>query len=192
MDRIENNIVELVGILSNDFVLDHETKADSFYKNTIEVKRYSGTVDKINIIAPKSQIDKLSCGDKVEIKGYYRSRDVGEHLVLYVFAKEINLLNDDFFLEKNEVVLRGYICKQSVYRETPMGRTICDMYLAVNRASGKNDYIPCIAWGKIARKCKDLEVGTKISLLGRLQSREYVKNDETRTAYEVSVMEIIE
>ena len=65
------------------------------------------------------------------------------------------------------------------------------MMLAVNRAFGKSDYIPCIAWGRNAQYASRFQVGDRIRLTGRLQSREYQKlmeNGEymTRNAYEVS------
>lgn len=188
---MDNNIVELVGILSNDFELDHESKTESFFKNTVLTKRYSGTVDKVNILVPKNKIGTLHKGDKVEIKGHFYSKDVQEHLVLYVYVKDITLLSDEFFLNKNDIILQGFVCKPSVYRETPLGRTICDVYLAVNRPSGRNDYIPCVAWGKIARQLKDVKVGTLIKIKGRVQSREYIKNEQPHTVYEVSIMEVL-
>ena len=99
----------------------------------------------------------------------------------------------------NEVVLVGYICKKPIYRQTPFGREIADILLAVNRAYNKSDYIPCIAWGRNARFCQNLEVGSQIKLVGRVQSRTYEKKHEDgtveeRIAYEVSVgsLEVME
>ena len=99
----------------------------------------------------------------------------------------------------NEVVLVGYICKAPIYRQTPFGREIADVLLAVNRAYNKSDYIPTIAWGRNARFCQNLEVGTKVKVVGRVQSRMYEKKHddgtvENRVAYEVSVgsLEIVE
>ena len=99
----------------------------------------------------------------------------------------------------NEVVLIGYICKKPIYRQTPFGREIADVLLAVNRAYNKSDYIPCIAWGRNARFCQNMEVGTEVKIVGRVQSRKYEKKfedgtSETRVAYEVSIssMEIID
>ena len=99
----------------------------------------------------------------------------------------------------NEVVLVGYICKKPIYRQTPFGREISDILLAVNRAYNKSDYIPCIAWGRNARFCQNLEVGSQVKIVGRVQSRIYEKKYEdgtsqTRVAYEVSIgsLEVIE
>ena len=64
--------------------------------------------------------------------------------------------------------------------------------LAVNRAYSKSDYIPAIAWGRNARFCDHLEVGSQVKAVGRVQSRKYEKKFEDgttieRVAYEVSI-----
>ena len=92
----------------------------------------------------------------------------------------------------NEVVLIGFVCKKPIYRQTPFGREIADLLLAVNRAYNKSDYIPTIAWGRNARFCQNIEVGAQVKIVGRVQSRQYEKKHEdgsveTKTAYEVSV-----
>ena len=89
----------------------------------------------------------------------------------------------------------GYICKPPIYRKTPLGREIADLLLAVNRPYGKSDYIPCICWGRNARFASSFEVGEHVQVLGRIQSREYVKRiteteTEKRIAYEVSVSKL--
>ena len=120
-------------------------------------------------------------------------------MVLTVFAKEVKFIENqeeelqvskDFI--SNEVTLNGYICKKPIYRQTPFGREISDILLAVNRAYNKSDYIPCIAWGRNARFCENMQVGTEVKIVGRVQSRTYEKKYEdgtsqTKIAYEVSV-----
>ena len=148
----------------------------------------------------------LTEGRKVVIEGQFRSYNSYENeknrLILTVFAKDIMEYKNDEEEEKsqvsNEVVLNGYICKKPIYRQTPFGREISDILLAVNRAYNKSDYIPCIAWGRNARFCQNLEVGTEVKIVGRVQSRTYEKKFEDgtveeRVAYEVSVgsLEII-
>ena len=102
-------------------------------------------------------------------------------------------IEDD--IKSNQIYLDGYICKEPIYRKTPLGREIADLLVAVNRSYGKSDYIPCICWGRNARFAGKFEVGTHIHLWGRIQSRTYQKrldNDvvEKRTAYEISVSKI--
>ncbi len=172
--------------------------------------------------------DMMQIGTKLLIKGQFRSYNSYENeknkLILTVFAKDIEKLEDkeeqdmkstenvendesgettrrDYFKKDyitNEVVLIGYICKKPVYRQTPFGREIADLLLAVNRAYNKSDYIPSIAWGRNARFCQNLEVGTEVKIVGRVQSRNYEKKLEDgsiikKIAYEVSVgsLEII-
>ena len=99
------------------------------------------------------------------------------------------------YTKTNQIFLDGYICKEPVYRKTPLGREIADLLVAVNRPYGKSDYIPCIAWGRNARYASGFGVGTRILIWGRVQSREYTKKVsetecEKRVAYEVSVSKL--
>ena len=136
---------------------------------------------------------RLITGDvlnkRVLIKGEYRSYN--EHskeknrLKLFVFVDTIGPVEADEDI--NDIFLEGYICKSPVYRLTPLGRQISDVLLAVNRGYNKSDYIPCVIWGRNALAVKDLSVGQRIRVAGRIQSREYTKNDEIKTAYELSV-----
>ena len=112
--------------------------------------------------------------------------------MISVFAKELILEQGE---DQNRLLLSGTLCKVPSLRSTPLGRTICDMILAVNRRYGRADYLPCIAWGSLAHLCGEMEVGSSLSLDGRLQSRTYTKNlgdcTEERVAYEVSIMNLI-
>src|SRR5699024_4390893 len=141
---------------------------------------------------------------RAAIKGQFRSfnqyGDSGKRkLVLNIFALEIEVLDDsDEREDENEICLDGYICKPPVYRETPFGRVISGLLIAVNGSDGKSDYIPCIAWGRNARYASGFAVGARVKVWGRIQSRKYQKQitekeHETRTAYEVSIsqMEVV-
>ena len=178
-------------------------------KSKIEVPRLSGNEDIIPITVSERLLNDLNLeiGKKVIVEGQFRSYNSYENernkLILTVFAKDIIDYKEDEADENkpatsNEVVLNGYICKKPIYRQTPFGREIADILLAVNRAYNKSDYIPCIAWGRNARFCQNLEIGTEIKIIGRVQSRTYEKKfedgtSETRIAYEVSIgsMEIV-
>ena len=153
-------------------------------------------------------------GKTLLVKGQFRSYNSYENeknrLILTVFAKDITEVEEPKENEENsemvkkdmitnEVVLVGFICKKPIYRQTPFGREIADVLLAVNRAYNKSDYIPTIAWGRNARFCQNLEVGTKVKIVGRVQSRTYEKKHEdgtveNRVAYEVSIgsLEVID
>ena len=207
MDTIysENNHIVLVGKVTSEKKFSHEIYGEKFYIFDLSVPRLSGNADIIPItISERLMVNgALPITTKLTVEGQFRSYNrYGEgrnRLILTVFAKNIELLEDqeseveakkDFL--SNEVALVGYICKKPVYRQTPFGREIADLLLAVNRAYNKSDYIPCIAWGRTARFCENMEIGTEVKIIGRVQSRQYEKKHEDGTvenkiAYEVSV-----
>ena len=202
---LENNYLTLVGKVTGEKRFSHEIYGEKFYIFDLSVPRLSGNADNIPITISERLLveEDLEIGKNVIIEGQFRSYNSYENeknrLVLTVFAKEIKFGNEDeeeFKPSKenssNEVILDGFICKKPIYRKTPFGREIADILLAVNRAYSKSDYIPCIAWGRTARFCENMEVGTEVKLVGRVQSRQYEKKHEDGTvenkvAYEVSV-----
>ena len=198
----ENNQVSIVGEIVSDFRYSHEVYGEGFYMVDISVRRLSDFVDYIPVMVSERliNVNEDYMGQFVYIGGQFRSFNRHEEhknrLVLSVFARELELLengcDDD---ASNEIFLDGYICKESVYRKTPLGREIADLLIAVNRSYGKSDYIPCICWGRNARFASGFEVGTHVQIWGRIQSREYVKKlsetqVEQRVAYDVSVSKI--
>ena len=199
--NFENNQVKLVGEVVGDAVFSHEVYGEGFYLTEVMVARKSEAVDVIPVMVSERMCDVDNLfGKRLRITGQFRSFNRHEakknRLVLYVFVKELEFLDDkQESLEENDVFLDGYVCKEPVYRKTPLGREIGDMLVAVNRSYGKSDYIPCICWGRNARFASGFEVGAHVQLWGRIQSREYVKKiseteSETRTAYEVSISRV--
>jgi primosomal replication protein N len=204
----ENNHLVLIGKVTSDKKYSHEIYGEKFYVFNLEVVRLSATTDTIPITVSErllTDVD-LSIGKKVKVEGQFRSYNNYENernrLILTVFAKEIVEATEEESEENdklsNEVILIGYVCKKPIYRQTPFGREIADILLAVNRAYNKSDYIPSIAWGRNARFCQNIEVGTEVKIIGRVQSRTYEKKfedgtTESRVAYEVSIasMEIV-
>ena len=212
---LENNYLTLVGKVTGEKRFSHEIYGEKFYTFNLSIPRLSGNADIIPITVSERLItdEMLAEGKKLLIKGQFRSYNSYENernkLILTVFAKDIEELEEvqeqaeNEIVKKeettNEVVLIGFVCKKPIYRQTPFGREIADLLLAVNRAYNKSDYIPTIAWGRNARFCQNLEVGTQVKVVGRIQSRMYEKKHEdgtveNRVAYEVSVgsLEIIE
>ncbi len=211
---LENNYLTLVGKVTGEKRFSHEIYGESFYVFDLSVARLSGNADIIPVTVSERLIkdEMLKEGNNLLVKGQFRSYNSYENernrLILTVFAKDVieveeNEEEENEMAKKdmitNEVVLVGYICKKPIYRQTPFGREISDILLAVNRAYNKSDYIPCIAWGRNARFCQDLEVGTQVKIVGRVQSRTYEKKFEDgtveqRVAYEVSVgsLEVID
>ncbi|MBR3888314.1 MAG: single-stranded DNA-binding protein [Clostridia bacterium] len=194
----ENNIITLVGTIVSERTFSHEVYGEGFYSFNLEVPRLSENSDIIPVtVSERILSDEFKIGEKVVIDGQFRSYNNYENeknkLVLTVFVKDIKILTEDMEIPNpNEICLTGFICKKPIYRTTPFGREIADILLAVNRAYNKSDYIPCIAWGRNARFCQNIEVGEKVKLWGRIQSRTYEKKfedgtSEIRRAYEVSV-----
>ena len=129
-----------------------------------------------------------------EVRSYNNKSGVGSRLVITVLVRDLAVTQEGEGV--NRLVLSGALCKRPVVRRTPLGRSICDLLLAVNRAYGRADYLPCIAWGSLAACCGRMSVGDRLRLEGRLQSRQYRKvvdgEEVTRVAYEVSVMNLLE
>lgn len=194
--RFMDNHVELIGKVVSNAEYNHEVFKEKMYRVYLSIERNSGVADVIPVIIPEflRTPDEIKSGSTLRIEGQYRSFNMHEdnktHLILSVYAVDIEEL-DDNHKHMNRITLDGYICKEPTYRETPYGRQISDFLVASNRQYGKSDYIPCIAWGRNAMRIFGYEVGTHVSLTGRIQSREYKKKIsetefETKVAYEVS------
>ena len=199
---IENNQVTIMGKVATEFSFSHEVFGEGFYMVEVEVKRLSNSEDRIPLMISERLIDETQdyTGEYIMVHGQFRSynrlEEQKNRLVLSVFVREISFMEEEPDGTKtNSIWLDGYICKEPIYRKTPLGREIADLLLAVNRPYGKSDYIPCICWGRNARYASGFEVGEHVQLLGRIQSREYVKRisdteTEKRVAYEVSVSKL--
>ena len=199
---IENNQVTIMGEIVSTFTFSHEVFGEGFYMVDVSVRRLSNSVDTIPVMISERLIDVEQDyrGEFLMVSGQFRSYNRHDEqknrLVLSVFAREVAFIEEELDGAKtNNILLDGYICKLPIYRKTPLGREIADLLLAVNRPYGKSDYIPCICWGRNARFASAFEVGEHVQVLGRIQSREYVKKlseteTEKRTAYEVSVSKL--
>ena len=199
---IENNQVTIMGEVVSGFTFSHEVFGEGFYMVDVSVKRLSNSRDLIPVMISERLIDVTQdyTGEFLMVTGQFRSYNRHEEqknrLVLSVFAREAEFIDEEPDGAKtNTILLDGYICKLPVYRKTPLGREIADLLLAVNRPYGKSDYIPCICWGRNARFASTCQVGEHVQLIGRIQSREYMKKlseteTEKRTAYEVSVSKL--
>ena len=198
----ENNQVTMMGEIVSAFQFSHEVFGEGFYMVELAVSRLSNYSDYIPLMVSERLIDTEQdyTGQFIRISGQFRSYNRHEEkknrLVLSVFVRELEFLDEIDENEKtNQIFLDGYICIEPIYRKTPLGREIADVLLAVNRSYGKSDYIPCICWGRNARFASGFTVGCHIQIVGRVQSREYVKRIseeevEHRVAYEVSVSKV--
>lgn len=202
----ENNIVSVSGTIVSEFKFDHTVNREDFYMATVEISRLSGHVDLLPVLVSERLIDVKQnySGKLVKVIGNFRSfsqyEDCKNHLVLSIFVKQLEFIEAITEPSKNNLIyLDGVMCREGIYRKTPLGREIADLLLVVKRAYGKSDCIPCIVWGRDAKFASKLPVGSRIKAKGRIQSREYKKRLSSseivsRTAYEVSIwqMEVIE
>ncbi len=199
---IENNQVMIMGRIVSDLVYSHEIFGEGFYMVDVEVERLSDSSDIIPMMVSERLLDVNADykGMLISVIGQFRSYNRHEEkknrLILSVFAREVEFVDEIAESAKsNQIFLDGYVCKEPIYRKTPLGREIADLLVAVNRPYGKSDYIPCICWGRNARFASNFEVGVRCAIWGRIQSREYMKKvneeeAEKRIAYEVSVSKL--
>ena len=199
---IENNQVTVMGEVISGFSYSHEIFGEAFYMVDVRVKRLSDSYDIIPVMVSERLLDTSAnyIGMLICVNGQFRSYNRHEErknkLVLSVFARDIEFVDEvEESSKTNQIYLDGFICKEPVYRKTPLGREIADLLLAVNRPYGKSDYIPCICWGRNARYASNFKVGEQCAIWGRIQSREYMKKldedtVEKRVAFEVSVSKL--
>lgn len=197
---MDQNIVNLVGTAVGSYEYNHTVYGEDFYMLHIATKRLSGVIDTLPVLISHKLIDFNNdiAGQRVEIKGTFRSYNLQTNenekrskLLLYVFADKVELTDKE---DNNSIILDGYLCRMPVYRKTPSGREITDLLLAVNSKHNKAAYIPVIAWGRNAVYTSNMQIGDKLSVCGRIQSRDYIKridgSEINRTAYEVSASRV--
>ncbi len=196
--QTNNNRIFLRGRLAAPPALSHINHGVEYLLLPLSVCRLSGAEDTLHVVASREQLSALpplEAGAPLSVWGEVRTFNnrsgVGSKLVVSVFAKTLSQEEGE---DENRLELSGTICKPPILRTTPLGRTICDMILAANRRYGRADYLPCIAWGSLAYRCGAMEVGDRLALEGRLQSRVYTKEvdgrTQERTAFEVSIMSL--
>ena len=194
MDRV-NDTVRLCGEVAGAPVYSHTGRDGAYYVFPLSVRRLSGTEDLINIVISEAQARELEVAELPrlfvtgEVRSYNNRSGVGPRLVITVRARGLGFTQRDF---ENYVELTGAVCREPTLRRTPMGREISDIMLAVNRPYGRSDYIPCIAWGAVARRAAQWKPGTTVTVTGRIQSRLYIKVENDlpveKTAFEISAV----
>ena len=194
---IGENKIYLRGQLAGEPALSHQNHGVDYYVVPLRVPRLSGVDDVLNLVTPDPDRSLWASGQWVsaegEVRSYNNRTGQGSKLVITVLVRSAQ---PDYTQEgENRLLLAGALCRRPAPRRTPLGREICDLLLAVNRPYGRADYLPCIAWGSLAAHCGTLDVGDKLRLEGRLQSRRYHKlidgEQVERTAFEISVMNLL-
>lgn len=190
-----NNTITIRGTLQEIPCFSHENHGRRFYRFVLDVTRLSGAVDSLPVIAEESLVKELDPfgGSMITVTGQIRSHnqktDGRRHLMIFIFATAVTVEDGEHI---NDVLLEGVLCKEPIFRRTPLGRDICDIMLAVPRAFHRADYLPCILWGRTAQEVSACHIRDSIRIIGRLQSRVYTKltdtGSEERTAYEISAL----
>lgn len=198
MENAAHNVLYISGEVTSRVEFSHESHGCDFYTFSLASRRLSGTYDEINILANRNLIEgvDLTTGSFVSVisslRSFNKRTETGNKLIISAFAKELLPAPPDTY--RNELELCGAVCKPPIYRKTPLGREICDIMLATNRSYGRSDYLPIVVWGKNARVASELNVGDVITVLGRIQSREYTKLvdgvSQIKTTFEVSASSI--
>lgn len=191
------NQLELCGTVEDAPAFSHENHGERFYRFSLAVPRLSGQADRLPVVVPVTLLDRVEIGGRAYVTGQLRSFNNksghGNRLVITVLAQDIQPGCPE---SRNRILLSGTLCKPPILRRTPLGRSICDLMLAVGRRYGRADYLPVIAWGQLALKAGGMAVGDRLALEGRVQSRVYTKlledGPQERTAYEVSMMHLLE
>ena len=191
------NEVLLEGVVQAAPEWSHENHGTQFYRFFLQVPRLSGQADILPVLLPEALLPQVTAEAALRIRGQLRSFNnrsgVGNRLVLTVYAQDIRPGEGE---SCNQIQLSGTLCKEPIFRRTPLGRSICDLMLAVPRRYGRADYLPVIAWGQLAVRASQLRVGDPLSMEGRVQSRTYHKvtgeGTEERVAYEVSMMHLLD
>lgn len=194
MEHIVNQIT-VRGELTELPALSHENHGKRFYRFFLDIPRLSGTSDILPVIAEERVLldMDLSGGEMLTVTGQIRSHNIrsggSRHLLIFIFASSVVAEDGP---SCNDLILEGPLCKEPIYRRTPLGREICDAMLAVPRSFRRADYLPCIFWGRTAEELSLCHTGDIIRIEGRLQSRSYTKRTdagtEDRIAYEVSAL----
>ncbi|MDE6052870.1 MAG: single-stranded DNA-binding protein [Lachnospiraceae bacterium] len=141
---IENNQVTVVGKIVGSFAFSHEVFGEGFYMVNLEVQRLSDSTDVIpvmvseRIINVKEDMDGKFISVTGQFRSYNKHDDNKNRLILSVFAREVEFVDEiNDGMKTNGIFLDGYVCKEPVYRKTPLGREIADLLVAVNRPYGK-------------------------------------------------------
>lgn len=197
----DTNVVNLKGELDDELEFSHEIFGEKFYITKIKIHRLSDSYDILPMTISERLLQEIDFEkDKLvsvvgQLRSYNKNVDNKNKLVLTVFVREIKPITEVDTKDPNSIFLDGYICKLPIYRKTPLGREITDLLVAINRPYNKSDYIPSIVWGRNAKFAKNLQVGDRIQMWGRVQSRTYDKKIDSgvsikKVAYEVSVSKI--
>lgn len=193
-----NNKLWISGIIEKEFEYSFTLEEVKYYRTYVKINRKNDKVDCVPIVISeyfkdinwKEQVRER----KIQIAGQIRTRNIKgqdgkSHLDLYAFVTSAWLVDEEEqFVPENIVYIHGTICKEPKFKITPLEKKITELIIAVNRSGNNSDYIPSIAWFKDAYESRDCNIGEKLEIYGRFQSRTYHNNE--RVAYELSATNV--
>ena len=165
------------------------------YSGILEISRSSEAIDQVYFTTINPGMTVQS---KYDIKGEIHTLNLSQEeadkkrhkkitFVKALSVSEVELSSKDI----NEVLLGGYLAKRELVRKTPLGRTIQDIIIAVPGEKKKSYYVNSIIWGTDTEILKKCDIGQKLLVTGRLQSRNYEKNGMIHTVNELSCSGIL-
>ena len=164
---IENNQVTIMGEVASQFTFSHEVFGEGFYMVEVLVKRLSNSDDRIPLMISERLIDVHQdyTGEYIMVTGQFRSYNHHDE-------------------QKNRLVLSVFVREVTFVEEELDGAKTNSIFLDGYICKGRN-----------ARFASGFEVGEHVQILGRIQSREYIKKlteteTQKRIAYEVSVSKL--
>ena len=123
---IENNQVEIMGKIASEFEFSHQVFGEGFYLVDVLVKRLSDSEDCIPVMISERLVDITQdyIDEYIHVTGQFRSYNRHEEkknrLVLSVFAREIEFVDEeDETMKTNQIFLDGFICKPRCIEKHP-------------------------------------------------------------------------
>ena len=195
------NYIYLKGIIKN-ITYSHTISGIDYNKADLIVKRPDGRED---ILIIKFKQFSLNCKEDSEIELVGNIRSFSQQLngknkvEIYVFSY-FDVIESAPENTYNDAKISGKLCKKDILRTTSTGKHYIHFILANNLIiedrQKLHSYIPCVAWGKLAKEiASNYNVNDNVLLNGQLHSREYKKtidanNVELRVAHEFAVLSI--
>lgn len=172
--ELDCNFVRMLGRLEKPFEFNHEIKGEKIYISAILIKRTSGVVDRIPVLASEQQISELPeniLEMKVYFVGYLVTNKKGNEEIFAVRVKynisprEISEEDDNF------IELEGTISSFPIIRKTLNKNSVCNFWLSTQRKYNKHTNVKAVAWGTIADRIYEESKDAQICIKGRIQSK---------------------
>lgn len=162
-------------------ILRHgEKKYAPGYEYHLDVTRKSGTVDSLLVLSPDENLPEGG----VTITGKLRSEYIhGVGVPAFIVPDIVEPADEEKYNGLSEAVVTGTIKSDPKCRATYSAKSITSILLRTEEGM-----IPVLLWGGNAKKAeKDFKAGDRITVTGRMQSREYPdKNKVRHITYELS------